>query len=91
MVHTGERVAAILSASNDTVNFLGGGVYNGMKPSPMGFDNPNITLDTGEEVWGYECWWGPEDKVKAKVATYDKIINVSTNGTVLDTAPVTTA
>ncbi len=22
--------------------------------------NPKIVLDTGEIVWGAECWWGPE-------------------------------
>jgi hypothetical protein len=26
--------------------------------------NPKIVLDNGETVWGCECWWGPEDKIK---------------------------
>lgn len=24
--------------------------------------NPKIELDDGRVVWGYQCWWGPEDK-----------------------------
>lgn len=24
--------------------------------------NPHIALDNGNEVWGMECWWGPEDR-----------------------------
>ena len=27
-------------------------------------ENPRITLDDGRVVWGSQCWWGPEDKVK---------------------------
>lgn len=26
---------------------------------------PQITLDTGETVWGHECWWGPEVQVRS--------------------------
>ena len=29
----------------------------------LGLKNPKIRLDSGEVVWGYECWWGPEEKV----------------------------
>lgn len=25
-----------------------------------GLDNPLIRLDTGQYVWGCECWWGSE-------------------------------
>lgn len=33
----------------------------------LGHKNPKIKLDTGEVVWGCECWWGPttEEKVAA--------------------------
>lgn len=24
--------------------------------------NPKIELDNGDIVWGYQCWWGPEEK-----------------------------
>ena len=30
--------------------------------------NPRITLDSGEVVWGQECWWGPEDELPERVA-----------------------
>jgi hypothetical protein len=30
-------------------------------PRPV---NPMITLDSGDVVWGYECWWGTEDRVR---------------------------
>lgn len=26
--------------------------------------NPKIRLDDGREVWGCECWWGPEANFK---------------------------
>lgn len=32
------------------------------------FANPRIDLDSGETVWGAQCWWGPEDKYDAWVA-----------------------
>ena len=28
------------------------------------FKNPKILLDSGDVVWGMECWWGSETKVK---------------------------
>jgi hypothetical protein len=28
------------------------------------FTNPRITLDSGKVVWGCQCWWGSEEKVK---------------------------
>lgn len=29
--------------------------------------NPLIRLDSGAEVWGAECWWGPAAKIKASL------------------------
>lgn len=29
-----------------------------------GLKNPTILLDSGEKVYGCECWWGPEEYVK---------------------------
>jgi hypothetical protein len=29
--------------------------------------NPRIKLDSGKTVWGCQCWWGPEDKIKERV------------------------
>ena len=34
--------------------------------------NPKIQLDSGLVVWGCECWWGPEEDVKAQVERYEK-------------------
>jgi hypothetical protein len=28
------------------------------------FGNPRIKLDSGKTVWGYECYWGPESKMR---------------------------
>ena len=71
----GERVGAIRDANTEVVNFFGYGVFDGDQKHPdMGFPNPHITLDSGEVVWGCECWWGPEDKIKAKIG--DRKINI---------------
>lgn len=29
--------------------------------------NPKIVLQNGHVVWGYECWWGPEQEMRDKV------------------------
>lgn len=29
--------------------------------------NPKIVLDDGRVVWGCQCWWGPEEKIKASI------------------------
>jgi hypothetical protein len=29
--------------------------------------NPRIRLDSGHVVWGAECWWGSEEKVKKQL------------------------
>jgi len=34
--------------------------------------NPKIKLDSGLVVWGCECWWGPEEKIKAQIAHYEE-------------------
>ena len=80
MANQGSRVGAILSANDEVVNLLGYGVYSGDEIPPDGFlneagaTNPKITLDNGDVVWGYQCWWGPEDEVKNSIAGR-KIIN----------------
>jgi hypothetical protein len=77
MTEVGARVGAILGADRRTniVEFLGYGVYNGDQPCPAinNFDNPQITLDSGEVTWGCECWWGPEDQIKTKLENYSKM------------------
>lgn len=67
----GSRVGALLSVqqSANTAELFGYGVYDGHRDPPAHAPewlgkNPHITLDNGKEVWGFECWWGPEDEVK---------------------------
>lgn len=85
-----ERVGAILSADKNEVRLFGYGVYQGDKvspkgrPSPAGFlaeaerPNPEILLDSGETVYGCECWWGPEDVVKQKIGEWtERIVSIS--------------
>jgi len=84
MHNVGDRVGAILSMDESSVKLLGFGVYDGdLEPpmTPVGvtqgqfeemtgsrFLNPRITLDNGSVVWGYQCWWGSESDVRAKIS-----------------------
>lgn len=71
----GYRVGAIQSAPKDQVKFFGYGVYVGRKLHPQwGMDNPCIELDGGGVVFGIECWWGPEEKVKAMIGAREVVI-----------------
>jgi hypothetical protein len=84
----GDRVGAIRNADDSAVYLYGYGVYNGMKRPPYGlfgvpiekmpenYTNPCILLDNGETVWGLECWWGSEEKIKKAIGN-KKIITVS--------------
>lgn len=40
----------------------------GQLPADYVWKNPRITLDSGDVVWGCQCWWGPEESVRAKIA-----------------------
>lgn len=72
----GDRAGAIRSVNHMEVELLGYGVYDGKIMHPeYGFENPRITLDDGRQVWGTECWWGPEDKIKELIGTRT-VINV---------------
>ena len=73
----GDRVGAVASSKDGTVNIFGYGVYEGdevpppdiMGPfGPMTGKNPKILLDSGEVVWGCECWWGAEEVIRNKIA-----------------------
>lgn len=68
-----DRVGAMASATKDTVDLFGFGVYAGEEVPPedvrfMGepikMPNPKIVLDDGKIVWGCECWFGTEDQIK---------------------------
>lgn len=72
---TGERVGAICSDDGVTVRLYGYGVYAGEEVPPKDINpwlnfnrpNPKITLDDGTVIWGCECWWGSEEKVKKSI------------------------
>lgn len=76
----GTRVGAILDADEEKVRFLGYGVYQGdyvpedpaitlfqVSMKRLQIKNPRILLDSGKEVWGCECWWGPEDRIRQSI------------------------
>lgn len=75
MTKPGTRVGAFLSKTETSVVMLGYGVHEGDHVPPRGtpgifltgFPNPRIRLDDGRTVWGCQCWWGPEEKVRAMV------------------------
>jgi hypothetical protein len=75
--HNGMRVGVIFSSSSDRgnkiVKFLGYGKYEGDVPCPFldGSPNPKLVLDNGTIVWGCQCWWGPEDRIRAQIAQYE--------------------
>jgi hypothetical protein len=74
----GDRVGCIITSREGVYEMFGFGVYDGMQPCellPGNMPNPKITLDSGGVVWGCQCWWGSEEKIKkqigdAKVNTY---------------------
>lgn len=76
----GSRVGAILSADAATVYLFGYGVYEGEDIPASGWmhdakiTNPKIRLDNGKTVWGYQCWWGLEDYVKAQCSGREVVI-----------------
>ena len=84
MSKPGERVGAILSANDKVLRLLGYGVYEGdhvHEDEAAGIatvlrseqaKNPRIKLDNGDVVWGCECWWAPEARIKDQVAGYEE-------------------
>lgn len=74
--YVGDRVGAIMKADAAEVHLFGYGVYQGdVLNDYMGVPNPKITLDNGGVVWGYQCWWGKEAKIK-KIIGHRKVIDV---------------
>lgn len=81
MSEIGDRVGAIQSAKNNEVKFFGYGIYKGREIPPqnigglnIGIPNPKIELDDGTIVWGCECWWGSEEKVKKIIGDRNIVI-----------------
>lgn len=76
MAKQGERVGAIRCADSEEVKFYGYGVYEGdTLPPDFPIPNPTIKLDNGKTVYGYECWWAPEEQIKAMIGDR-KVIEV---------------
>ena len=79
-LEVGERVGAIMSADAEEVRLFGYGTYQGqeMPPEELGFPilNPKILLDSGDVVWGFECWWAEEDKIREMVGNR-RVVEVS--------------
>ena len=86
----GDRVGCFLSVVRNTALFLGYGTYVGDEVPPnegqtsltsylsgLRKANPKIVLDSGDIVWGCECWWGPEEEVKAECARLEKVIPIT--------------
>lgn len=67
----GDRVGALSHTDRDAAYAFGFGVYEGAKIpdrgilSELGIASPSILLDCGGRVYGFECWWGPEEKVRS--------------------------
>jgi hypothetical protein len=85
MKEIGERVGAILDGDEKQVRFFGYGVRvedevpvgaGGMGELlvEMGRKNPTILLDSGEKVYGCECWWGSEEKIKKSIGSREVVI-----------------
>jgi hypothetical protein len=84
----GTRVGAISHSDEGTVYFYGWGVYEGDEvppkgtAGPFGIDaslvgpNPKIKLDSGDVVWGCQCWWGSEKVIKAKLDAFEQVKEV---------------
>lgn len=87
MSKIGDRVGAILKATDDTVDLIGYGQYVGDEIPhamvagmgellrEMERPNPRIQLDSGQDVFGCECWWGTEVEV-LKIIGERRIVNV---------------
>lgn len=77
MTENAQRVYALASKKDNEVVAFGYGVVVGEKEIPkgrgfMGMDiegrtNVCIKLDTGEEVFGHECWWGDVEKMEEQI------------------------
>jgi len=76
----GDRVGAILGSSKEKgIEFLGYGTYEGehVPKEAVGWmadalrdcniPNPKIKLDSGQVVYGCECWWGDEEVVRRRL------------------------
>lgn len=70
------EVIAIRDGKNKVLNIYGKGILienqiPNIEPfNKLNVQNPCIKLENGKYIWGYQCWWGPTDKVKSKYKDY---------------------
>jgi hypothetical protein len=90
----GDRIGAIASFTDDTVYLYGYGVYGGTLKvpnltghsydpgmEPVGDDK--LILDSGQVIWGSECWWGSEEDIKGFVAEHENIIDALSSSAIM--------
>ena len=77
VVRKGDRVGAIAEIADGAIFLFGYGVYEGKHvphdvPGLLArlcvakkFSVPRIRLDSGDVVWGVECWWDAEAHVRS--------------------------
>ena len=85
----GTRVGAILEVNDSQVKFLGYGKYIGdfIPEEAVGFlaaffketqqTCPKIELDSGQIVYGCECWWEEAEQVKKILSNYNNVETVN--------------
>jgi hypothetical protein len=83
----GSRVFAISHSTCDSIYLYGFGVYEGdfvpveaagwlaKSARELEHKNPRTRLDSGEVVYGCECYWGQEAQF-AKISARLKIVNI---------------
>jgi hypothetical protein len=91
MLKVGERAGFVISATGaggengGTVKLVGYGVYEGefippveISPSmnALCIPNPRIKLDSGQVAYGFEGYWGSEEKFKEFVGKHANVVNV---------------
>lgn len=79
------RVGAVLRIDANAVWLLGYGEYAGREVpvgevtglsaerQAAGRMDDALALDSGHRVYGGECWWGPEPKVRALIERYAQL------------------
>jgi len=74
MSSVGARVGAIYESNvnEKVIKIFGYGTYLGdsLPHHEARLASPKILLDCGETVYGYQCWWGDEHKVREKLQSY---------------------
>lgn len=83
MISQGTRIFAICDIDEDKkeVVCFGGGIYADEEETPPGVfmagleirsDSPKLVLDSGDVVYGCECWWGPENNMLTLINGYHR-------------------